>query len=116
MGCICATGRLQRVLKAGGALHSDPPPGVQIIEYEEFFAWWNSDKGIQMRRKMTRPDATQGPVAGSPLIDSIDRDVLDSVPSNTSRMVESRTRNGVFYKLERKKIEVSPAGRPRAIV
>jgi hypothetical protein len=89
---------------AVGAMDAD---GSGEIEYEEFFAWWKSDKGIQLRRKMTRPDATQGPVAGNSLIDSIDRDVLDSLQRGKVTVVDSRTRPGDIFKLERKKIEIT---------
>ena len=83
--------------------------GNGMIEYDEFYNWWGSDAGIAIRRRLTRPDAMSGPVDGSSAVAGIDPRLVKQLEMHTRTKVESRSRPGQIFKLEKQPIELTVA-------
>ena len=83
--------------------------GNGMIEYDEFYNWWGSDAGIATRRRLTRPDAMSGPVDGSSAVAGIDPRLVKQLEMHTRTKVESRSRPGRIFKLEKQPIELTVA-------
>ena len=71
--------------------------------------WWGSGPGIQIRRRLTRPDATAGPIDGSSAVDAIDPQLVKSLERHKLTKVESRNRPGQTFELLKIPIELTVA-------
>jgi|EP01049_Picozoa_sp_SAG25_P007114 hypothetical protein len=96
------------------AMLSMDKDGSGEVDYNEFLAWWTSEKGIEVRRKLTRPDASQGPREGSGSVDSIASSIVERLREGVLTKVESSSRRGFHYLLRRIPVEltVSCSGLP----
>jgi hypothetical protein len=101
LGCEMTDEQLQGAMKA---MDGD---GSGEIEYNEFLAWWGSDAGIAVRRRLTRPDATQGPMEGTSTVESISATIVERLEENMLTRVQSVNRKGHFFALRRMQVELS---------
>ena len=83
--------------------------GNGTVEYDEFYKWWGSDAGIAIRRRLTRPDAIGGPVDGSSAVPAIDPKLVKQLEMHELTKVESRTRPGQMFILEKLPVELTVA-------
>lgn len=80
--------------------------GNGTVEYDEFYNWWGSDAGIAIRRRLTRPDATNGPVDGSSAVPAIDPKLVKQLELHKLTKVESKLRPGQTFGLEKMPVEL----------
>ena len=89
------------------AVRSMDGDGNGTVEYDEFYNWWGSDAGIAIRRRLTRPDAMNGPVEGSSAVPAIDPKLVKQLKMHQLTKVESRTRHGQTFQLEKMPVELT---------
>ncbi len=83
--------------------------GNGTVEYDEFYNWWGSDAGIAIRRRLTRPDAMNGPVEGSSAVAAIDPRLVKQLEMHKLTQVDSRTRPGQTFTLKKRPVELTVA-------
>jgi hypothetical protein len=83
--------------------------GNGTVEYDEFYNWWGSDAGIAIRRRLTRPDAMNGPVEGSSTVPAIDPRLVKQLEMHKLTQVDSRSRPGQTFMLKKMPVELTVA-------